>query len=331
MASPDGEIPEQAVTTDQVYEMQYYTQEGIAAAKNADFRNAAELARDKFYNTTLGGFVSAIAAIVGGINQFIADLLLGIKGVTGGLIDLTGYFNDEAALLRTKPGVHEIPIHSPLWQTMSRDEEPTFPRANLNFGSAPGTASGGGSGNAHTHDLSRVPDYQPAGNGNDCLEIGFIRIAKDATVDGVGLITGDSATFLGIQSAYVALFKQDPGTGNLTNVDTAFSAIDRKSSLTSKLTESVFTLTTPIQVYQDEVYGVGVLQNTTLLQTPGALVRTSLVRMNRSGAGLYPRLPYCYVGPGLDTVPATIAESSLRYDESNKLPFYYLRRVPEAA
>lgn len=95
MGSPDGEIPERSHTFFELYEMQNYTQEGLAEDRNQEFRDIAEAARLNFLNTILGGFLSVIGAVTGGINQFISDLVYALKGITGGLIDLTGYFHDQ--------------------------------------------------------------------------------------------------------------------------------------------------------------------------------------------------------------------------------------------
>lgn len=96
MGSPDGEIPERSHTFFELYEMQNYTQEGIATERNIELQEIAEEARLNFLNSVLGGFLSVVAAVVGGINQFIEDLVFALKGITGGFIDLTGYFQDEA-------------------------------------------------------------------------------------------------------------------------------------------------------------------------------------------------------------------------------------------
>lgn len=324
MGAPDGEVPEMSITYDQLSGMQEYTQEGVATSRNLEFQAIAEEARLNFLNTILGGFLSVVGAITGGINQFISDLVYALKGITGGMIDLTGYFQDEADKLEAKPDVNEIPINSPAWRTMRPDEESTFPRASLNFGASSATSGGGSGDTTHSHNLLRVPDYQPQGNGTNWLEIGFIRIEKDGWIDTMGLVTGDSATFAGIGAAYVGLYKQDPTTGDLTRMNPSWST-DRKSSLTNANTESTFAIGATLQVLQDEWWAIGVLQVTSIVQTAGSLMRTSLTNMNRQGAG-FPEKQYAYAGT-YSSLPATIAESTLAYDASNKLPFFYVRRT----
>ncbi len=327
MGAPDGEIPEMSLTYTQLAGMQEYTQEGIAQSRNIEFQEIAEEARLNFLNTTLGGFLSVVGAITGGINQFISDFVYALKGITGGMIDLTGYFQDEADKLEAKPDVSEIPIDSPAWRTMSPNEESTFPRASLSFGAASATNSGGSSqAGSHTHGLGRVPDYQPQGNGTNWGEIGFIRIEKDGWIDGAGLITGDSATFASIGAAYVGVYKQD-ANGDLINMNPATVGTDRKSSLTSANTESVFGVGTTLEVHQGEWWAVVVLQVTSIVQTAGSLMRTTLTTMNRASATSYPQHQYAYAGT-YSTLPESIPRTAIDYDQSNKVPFFYLRRVP---
>lgn len=326
MGAPDGEIPEMSVTYAQLAGMQDYTQAGIAEDRNVEFRAIAEEARLQFLNTTLGGFLNVIGAITGGINQFISDLVYALKGITGGMIDLTGYFQDEADKLEAKPDVTEIPINSPAWRTMSPNEESTFPRSSLSFGAASGTNSGGSGDGIHSHGLGKVPDYQPQGNGTNWAEIGFIRIEKDGWIDGIGLITGDSNTFASIGAAYVGLYKQN-ASGDLINMNPLTVGTDRKSSLTSQNTESVFGIGEILPVLQDEWWAVTTLQVTNAIQTAGSLMRTTLTQMNRASGTSYPEKQYAYAGT-YSSLPATIPRTALDYDSSTKVPFYYLRRVP---
>ncbi|MBF6133521.1 hypothetical protein IU501_10970 [Nocardia otitidiscaviarum] len=222
-----------------------------------------------------------------------------------------------------KPGVQEIPMNSVLWQTMDPREHSTFPRAQLMGGAAAGTASGGSGDNSHSHSLNRVPDYQPSGNGSDYLEIGFIRIPKDCTLYQAGFITGDSQTFLDVAGAYLGVFRMDPVTGDLTLLNTDSATLNIKSSITNTNTEHRFTLGLDIEALQDEIYAVGVLQDTTLIQTAASIMCTRMTDLYRSETA-YPRKNYAYAGT-YASIPATIAESSLRYDSSTKLPFFYLR------
>lgn len=109
MGAPNGEIPERSLTYAQLSAMQEYTQAGVAADSNADMQSVAEEARLNFFNGILGGFFSAVDGAVAAVNQFISDLVLDLKGVTGGFIDLTGFFHTQSADIDTaNTGVHTI-------------------------------------------------------------------------------------------------------------------------------------------------------------------------------------------------------------------------------
>lgn len=95
MGAPDGEIPEMSITFDQLSGMADYTQEALAQDRNAEMAAIAEEARLNFLNGILGGFLNVIAGISAAIEDFISDLVYALKGITGGFIDLTGYFQDE--------------------------------------------------------------------------------------------------------------------------------------------------------------------------------------------------------------------------------------------
>lgn len=337
MTSPDqmgvDQLPEGAVTTTTVNSLQTVTKEGIAQAAVEDVTDMLDQVADAFFDGLLGGFGNIIDMIVAGINQFISNLVYALKNVTGGFIDLTGIFNDlnntattAQETANSKPSVQQIPIDSPLWKTLDANEESTFPRANLSFGSASGTNSGGSGTSSHSHGLGQVPDYQPSGNGNNFAEIGFIRITKDCSLDVVGIMTGNSATFAGISAAYVGVYKQNDVTGDLTLLNTGTANTDRKGSLTSANTESRFNMGITIEAKQNEIYAVATLQITNIVQTPGSLMRTSLTDVNRNVAGAHPLKQYAYAGT-YSTLPTTIPQSAIDYDSSTKIPFYFLRRV----
>lgn len=262
------------------------------------------------------------AAGIGIVIDIIEDVLSFITGFIPGTGDakekLAGVINSKAALTA-------VPISSPLWHSMTRNEESTFPRSTLNFGAASGTASGGSGDTSHSHSLNRVPDYQPSGNNNDFLEIGFIRISVDSTTSKVGFITGDSATFAGITGAYLGFFRQE-SNGNLTRLNSNHTS-NFASSITNTNTEFIFDLGTTVTMLQDEIYAIGIIQDTSIIQTAASLMRTTQTNLNRAATGLYPRKGYAYAGPyNTGLIPATIAESSLQYDASTKIPFYFIQK-----
>lgn len=264
------------------------------------------------------------AAGLGIVLDVIGDILDFITGFIPGSGDnktkLAGVINSKAAITA-------VPIDSPLWRSMERNEESTFPRANLNFGAASGTNSGGSStASAHTHGLGQVPDYQPAGNTNDYLEIGFIRISIDSSTSNIGFITGNSNTFAGITGAYVGFFRQE-SNGNLTLLNTSTATTNIKPSITQQNTEFVFSLGLTVDMLQGEVYAIGILQDTSIIQTAASLMRTTQTNLNRATGGTtYPRKGYAYAGV-YNSIPSSISESSLQYDASTKIPFYFIQRI----
>ncbi|QIS06751.1 hypothetical protein F5X71_34565 [Nocardia brasiliensis] len=224
-----------------------------------------------------------------------------------------------------KPSMGEIPLSTDLWKTLSRAEQSTFPRTQLSFGSAPSTASGGSQSGSHSHTLNRVPDYQPSGNGTNYLELGFIRVTKDCALSEVGFISGNSQTFAGINGCYLGVFKMDTATGALTLLNPGSATVNIANSVTTRNTEHRFSLGVTINARQHEIYAIGVLQQTGLIQTAAALMCTTLADLNRSETA-YPRKNYAYAGT-YSAMPAFVAESDLNYDRSTKLPFFYLREA----
>lgn len=231
--------------------------------------------------------------------------------------------NNAQATADSKPSITQIPIGSDLWKSINSDEDSTFPRANLNFGSSDYTSSTDGTSGTHSHDLDQTPDYQPAGNGSDFLEIAYIRASRTRTYDTMGFITGGSATWAGISGAYVGIYSVDSATGNLTLLNTVSASTDISSAITTANTEQRLSLGQTISATQGEIFAVGVLQVTSALQTCASLMKTTLTDIDPPSVQ-YPRKNYCYSG-GYTAVPTSITESNLNYSASDKLPFYVLR------
>lgn len=217
----------------------------------------------------------------------------------------------------------QVTIDSPLWKTLDGNEESTFPRSNLSFGAASSTSSGGSGDNSHSHSMGRIPDYQPAGN---FLEIGFIKVQTHCVLNAVGFITGDSATWFDIGSAYIAVYKMDDITGDLSRI---WTSGDIKSAATEINTETRIPVP-DVSARQGETYAVAVVTHTSGLQQPGSLICTTLTDISRgsTASSTYPRKPYGYYGSfASGPPPVTIAESSINYGSSTKLPFFFLRRA----
>ncbi|WP_109523657.1 MULTISPECIES: hypothetical protein [Nocardia] len=225
--------------------------------------------------------------------------------------------------LSTKPSLSQIPVGSPLWQTILANEDSTFPRSQLTYGAASATSSGGSGDSSHTHRMGATPQYKPAGNGGNTLEIAYISAAKNRTYTEVGFITGDAVTFLGIQKFVIGVFSVNRTTGALTLLNPISAAVDLKGSMTATNTEYRFNLGTVITAAQNDIFGVGLLQVTNAFQTCSSLMCTTLTDLNPP-VTMFPRKNYCYFG-STTTIPSTITESSLNYGSSDKLPFLVLR------
>lgn len=251
-------------------------------------------------------------------------------GVVGAFEGLQDTAHDEYNTpISLKPDVEEVPIDSTMWHTMTPKEQASFPRANLVKLVNSATASGGSGTTAHTHSISQfasIPDYQPSGNGSDYLELAFIRITKDVSFTHAGFITGDNATFLDVTGAYVGVFRMNSSTGNLTLLNTSTAGTNIKSFITNKNTEHIFSLGGTFSAAQNEVIAVGVLQDTTSIQTAASLMCTRITDLSRDSGGIYPRKAYAYAGT-YSSIPSSITESALNYSASTKLPFFYLREV----
>lgn len=230
--------------------------------------------------------------------------------------------------LTERPTFTQVPVNTALWTAMDPKEHPTVARSQLINGTASGTASGGAGDNSHSHNLSRIPDYQPSGNNTDWGEVGFIRIQRNASLRYVGFMTGDSATMLDINGAYLGVYSVNTSTGLMTRVTPALAATNIKSLVTDPNTETRFDMGVTITAAQDDVFAVVLLQDTSFIQTAASLMCVRITDLNRYDSAAYPRRPYCYVGPSpMSSLPATISASNQHWDSSTKLPFFYLREL----
>ncbi|MFI8976927.1 hypothetical protein ACIGO9_28875 [Nocardia asteroides] len=225
--------------------------------------------------------------------------------------------------LATKPSLSQVPVGSPLWQSIIASEDSTFPRSQLTYGAASTTSSGGSGENSHSHRLGATPQYKPAGNGGCTIEIGYITAPRDRTYSEVGFITGDAVTFLGIQAFYLGVFRVDLTNGALTLLNPISAAMNFQNAMGATNTEYRFNLGTTITAKQGDVFGVGTLQVTNGFQTCSSLMATTLTDMNPPVA-MFPRKNYAWYG-STTSIPATIEESRLDYRNSDKLPFYVMR------
>lgn len=233
--------------------------------------------------------------------------------------------------LSEKPSVEQVPIDSTMWHTMNPREQATFPRADLVRAVRSSTNSGGSGDNAHSHGIQQyaaIPDYQPSGNNTDYAEIGFIRLSKDCAFNKAGFITGDSATFLDVTGCYLGVYRMHPTTGDLTLLNTGTYTINLKSSITQTNTETIFGLGGTFTGSQNEVFAVALIQDTSIIQTAASIMCTRITDLNRDSSAARPRKAFAYAGPyNTGLLPTTLPESSLNWDASTKLPFFYLREA----
>lgn len=254
---------------------------------------------------------AATALMTGGVKRSYADARAMMKDKV----------DDPIA---DKPSLSQVPIGSPLWQSMGKFEDTTFPRSQLTFGSASGTSSGGSGTNSHTHSLRVVPDYQPAGHGSSFLELGFIQAQRDRTYTEVGFITGDSITAFGIQAFYIGVYGVSPQTGDITLLNPISAAIDMRGTFGATNTEYRFNLGTSIKAKQGDVFAVGLIQVTGVGQTCSSFLCITQNNIKPAAGQTFPRSSYCWSG-GYTAMPASVEEKYLSYADSNKVPFYVLR------
>ncbi|MFI6368721.1 hypothetical protein ACIBG0_39070 [Nocardia sp. NPDC050630] len=234
-----------------------------------------------------------------------------------------------------------LPTGAPLWQTFTREADATFPRIMLarkasgvtvnasaiSAGSHTHSVSGSSTSSAgsHSHTVSAsgtiqyaVPDYQPAGHGANLTEIGFIECSKDRTYNNFSFITGDSWTLLGIGAFYLAVYKMDPSTGNLSLVA---KTNDIKGSVGSTDTEYTFGLNNSIAAKKADIFGLATLQVTSPGQTCNSICQLTFWPLS-APSGFKPAALYAYAG-GSSTPLSSIGYSSLTFN-SGFVPYYAL-------
>jgi hypothetical protein len=174
METPDGAW---GMTT--VSQAQNVTQEGVAGAATADMQNLLDEVRNTFIDNLLGGFANVGSHIVAAINQFISDLVMGLKNVTGGLVDLTGILHttqvtaEEAQVTTQEQGIIitgqasrieevqlDVPNYKQYSESMNLTEDCTFDRVHLNTV----TVTGSGSGTGGDSDFDTATDSDTSGD-----------------------------------------------------------------------------------------------------------------------------------------------------------------------
>lgn len=280
----------------------------------------------------IGGIVDIPLAIINGIgdaiNQFIADLLSMLDNATGGIFDLDALadsLNSTNNTAESKPDIEDLAVFNPLSNGINLDEDTTFDRSQLSFGSASGTSGGGSGDSTHSHSLGRIPDYQPAGGGADMMEIAFIRARKTRTYTQVGFATGDAATMFDIEGAFLGVYSMNPTTGLLTLLTPALATSNIKGSVTTANKEFRFPMGVTINAQQGQIFAVALCQKTGILQNCASLLCSTATQITNPN-GEFPAKPYGYrdlSGVG-GVLPATLEHADINFGSSTKLPFFVL-------
>ncbi|RJO69763.1 hypothetical protein D5S18_28075 [Nocardia panacis] len=203
-----------------------------------------------------------------------------------------------------KPNFTDIPTNIPLWQNINAVDDPTFPLSQLVNWTR---VYGGDSNSSASSDESTNPDYTPK---TRSLELGFIRATRDRNYSTVGMITGRGGWGFDPQSFTVAVFKMDPGNGNLSKV---WDSGDVKNQITSAGTQ--FRLTMPtIRARQGDVHAVGVFQISPLPGTSNRPLACVHQSQPAQPPGVYPRNIYGYIR-NLGTIPDFIKATDIQQGE----------------
>ncbi|WP_172651143.1 glycine-rich domain-containing protein [Rhodococcus opacus] len=101
MTAPNQESPPGAYGPSTVASLQDVTQTTVGQQQSADTRALLAQVQTTFIGNLLGGFGNVLDGIGGAINQLISDLVLALKGITGGFIDLTGFLHDTRTTATT--------------------------------------------------------------------------------------------------------------------------------------------------------------------------------------------------------------------------------------
>lgn len=141
-----------------------------------------------FFDVVIGDNV--FGAIADRINAFIADLLQGISGATGGLVDLTGWLGGVKSDVVTLQDVAITEVTTGLSSASGPYDVMTFPR------------------------MMMVPDqdgnhpaYTP---GKRALDFYFVRIDRPMDFTRFKIIMGGDTAWFDIDAAYLGIYKVNP-------------------------------------------------------------------------------------------------------------------------
>ncbi|WP_433660806.1 hypothetical protein ACQPW1_00505 [Nocardia sp. CA-128927] len=213
-----------------------------------------------------------------------------------------------------------IPSGAGLWNAYVRNADPTFPRILLTPTATSTGSAGSSGGGSHSHSITfdDPPDYQPAGHGSNFTELGFIECSKDRAYSRITFGTGNSVTALGINAMYAMVYLMSETTGDLI---LKAATGDIKDTITATNREYTLTLPSTYAALKSEVWAVGLLQVTGLVQTCKSILARSVWPMTPP-PGVRPYALYAYA-PASSTPLTSISYSSLTFD-AGFIPYYAL-------
>ncbi|OOL31848.1 hypothetical protein GQ85_10965 [Rhodococcus rhodochrous] len=226
------------------------------------------------------------------VNNFIADLVQGLKGATGGLVDLTGFIKGTRDDLDSLSAIAVTDVVTDLAGASGAGDVATFPR------------------------MLMVPDqdgnhpaYTP---GKSTMDLYFVRADRTADFTRMKVIMGGDTAWFDIDHAYLGLYRANPTTGVLT---LEWGSADLDAVLGGTRKEYSVGMGKVVHVQQGEVLALAQLQIAPgLAQTPrqiSCLYKSPVV----SVAGAFPPITGGY-RTGRSTLPATIAIADLTEDDN---------------
>ncbi|WP_032402495.1 hypothetical protein [Rhodococcoides fascians] len=272
MTSPDGRVPTTAYVGTSgpsgVKGVQSETEAQIRAAGRAPTDAAFGAGRNNMTNNLFGGFIQ-------GVTGLISALVFGLKGITGGLIDLTGALKatDQKAdtAINTATGaaqtvvnvqkeiiqkiaVFDIRSPTPGYVAINGTEWPSIPHSDLEMGATVvelgtfhETGTQQGSGTSHTHrdnhthatTLTRLPEKSMAAAQQ---WFAFIRIPIDTPLSGLNFYARGTPTDLRTRVYSVSptgdLTALTPESGNLASLLTSAQHTSTPTNFDDALVEA---------------------------------------------------------------------------------------------
>lgn len=326
--------------------MQDVTQEGVARAANGDITGLLDQMGLSFIGNILGGFRNIVGAIESAINQLVSALVYGLRGITGGLVDLTFLLKktsntaEDALSTTVNTGVVvqqivtnvEI-ISAPIsesWETMIPGQQVSFPRALLNANVKAMYDSGNNSNPGGMYEnyilisdsqdanvwirYSRLPRYFPAIN---TVEAAFIRSNYAVGRAVVNFAVGPTASGSPASQLLVYIGRMDKDG----NVKIEWISGNQSPLMANATLEWQVTLPeqTAIQFDIGEYMVVMVHQYGT--GSPRALLCNEMTTLSQPNEVFPPQQKFAVTGATSSLVPNQVIPKSQLNFTSNNLPW----------